>query len=93
MLDAARLAVVYASEHSRDSLDVDPLRAHGLIRLVEIIGEAAGRVSVGTQAELPDLPWSAMVGMRNRLVHGYYETDLDVVWNTLVEDLPPLCIL
>jgi len=90
MLEAARTAVGFARHRGRSDMETDELAAHGLVRLIEIVGEAAGRVSPGTQAALPELPWSAMVGMRNRLVHGYYDIDRDRVWDTLVHDLPPL---
>jgi uncharacterized protein with HEPN domain len=92
MLDAARMAAGFARERGRAELETAPLAAHGLVRLIEIIGEAASRVSPATRAEVPTLPWAAIVGMRNRLVHGYYDVDLDVVWNTLVVDLPPLIV-
>ena len=90
MLDAARTAARYAREHQRTDLDADELSAHGLVRLIEIIGEAAARVSPATRGSIPTLPWPAIVGMRNRLVHGYYDVNLDVVWHTLTDDLPPL---
>lgn len=90
MLDAARLAARVAQQRRRRDLDGDELSAHGLVRLLEIIGEAAARVSPDTRATIPDLPWAAMVGMRNRLVHGYYDVNLDVVWHTLTTDLPPV---
>jgi uncharacterized protein with HEPN domain len=60
------------------------------VRLIEIVGEAAARTSGEARAEIPDLPWPAIVGMRNRLIHGYYDVDLDGVWATLTDDLPPL---
>lgn len=90
MLDAARAAVRFAWERDRADLDTDELAAHGLVRLIEIVGEAAARVSRETQAEAPEIPWPLIVGMRNRLVHGYYDVDLDLVWATLTDDFPPL---
>ena len=90
MLDAAHLAAGFAQRHRRSDLDDDALSAHGLVRLLEIIGEAAARVTPETRVAIPDLPWAAMVAMRNRLVHGYYDVDVDVVWHTLTTDLPPL---
>lgn len=90
MLDAARTAVRFARERNRGDLDSDELSAHGLVRLIEIVGEAAARISRETQAEIPQLPWAAIIGMRNRLVHGYLDVDLDLVWSTLTDDLPPL---
>jgi uncharacterized protein with HEPN domain len=90
MLDAARTAARFARERTRADLDQDELARHGLVRLVEIVGEAASRITPETRAAVPTLPWSAIVGMRNRLIHGYYDVDLDVVWATLTDDLPPL---
>lgn len=90
MLDAARAAVRFARNRNRSDLDTDELSAHGLVRLIEIVGEAASRVSREMQAEIPELPWPAIVGMRNRLVHGYYDVDRGLVWFTLTHDLPPL---
>jgi uncharacterized protein with HEPN domain len=90
MLDAARTAVRFTQQRTRTDLDHDELARHGLVRLVEIVGEAASRVTAETRAAVPMLPWSAIVGMRNRLIHGYYDVDLDVVWATLTDDLPRL---
>ena len=61
-----------------------------LVRLIEIIGEAAARVSPEGQREYPSIPWPKIIGMRNRLIHGYDEVDLDVLWDTIEFDLPPL---
>jgi uncharacterized protein with HEPN domain len=63
-----------------------------LARLVEIIGEAAGRVSQNTQEEYPEIPWREVIGMRNRLIHGYDSVDLSVLWDTVELDLPPLLV-
>jgi uncharacterized protein with HEPN domain len=90
MLDAARTAARFARERSRADLDHDELARHGLVRLVEIVGEAASRVTTETRVAVPTLPWSVIIGMRNRLIHGYYDVDLDVVWATLTDDLPSL---
>jgi uncharacterized protein with HEPN domain len=57
---------------------------------LEIIGEAASRVSSETQERYPGVPWSAMVAMRNRLIHAYFHIDLDRVWDTIADDLPML---
>lgn len=90
MLDAARTAVAFARQRQRADLDTDELAAHGLVRLIEIVGEAASRISPDTRSALPSLPWPAIIGMRNRLIHGYFDVDLDLVWATLTEDLPAL---
>ncbi len=57
---------------------------------MEIIGEAAGRISPETRAKLPEIPWSDVVAMRNRLIHGYDNVDHDILWDTITHDLPLL---
>jgi uncharacterized protein with HEPN domain len=61
-----------------------------LTRLVEIIGEAATRVGSEIKSSHPHVPWREIIGMRNRLAHGYDTVDLKVLWDTITEDLPPL---
>jgi uncharacterized protein with HEPN domain len=61
-----------------------------LVRLLEIIGEAATRVTAATQKSNPTIPWAQVIGMRNRLIHGYDVIDLDILWQTVVEDVPSL---
>ena len=63
-----------------------------LVRLIEIVGEAAARVSLERRTLYPSIPWREVIGMRNRLVHGYDSVDLDVLWDTVELDLPPLII-
>jgi uncharacterized protein with HEPN domain len=57
---------------------------------LEVVGEAAARVTAPTRSRLSAVPWQSIVGMRNRLIHGYDEVDLDVVWEVVEKDLPPL---
>lgn len=90
MLDAAKEAVSFAQGKKRADLDGDRKLVLALVRLVEVIGEAAGNVSKGFQAAHPEIPWPVIVGMRNRLVHAYFDVDLDRVWDTVKEDLPQL---
>lgn len=66
------------------------MRQLALVRLLEIVGEAANRVSKEAQRRHRSIPWAAVVGMRNRLIHGYDIVDLDIVWNTITADLPSL---
>ena len=90
MRDAAREAVGFAAGRSRADLDTDRMLNLSLVRLIEVIGEAAGRVSADTQAKYPGIPWSDITGMRHRLVHGYDEINLDIVWEVVTVDLPAL---
>lgn len=91
MLDAARRAVRFAEGRSRADLDdeEDPL-VHALVRLVAVIGEAAYHVSVETRSELDEIPWPDVVNMRHRLIHAYFDIDLDILWATVQRSLPDL---
>ena len=70
MLDATNAALRFVEGKRREDLDRDEMLLFALVRAVEVIGEAAGKVSVEGRAEMPAVRWSAIVGMRNRLVHG-----------------------
>ena len=79
-----------AGAKKREDLDKDRLYNLALTRLIEIIGEAANRVLEDVQAAYPDLPWMAMIGARNHLIHGYDHVDFDILWNIAHNDLPAL---
>jgi uncharacterized protein with HEPN domain len=93
MLDAAREAVGFVEGKTRKDLDEDRKLNLSLVRLVEIIGEAAGKVTAAGTKQCPEVPWTLIVGMRNRLAHGYDDIDLDIVWHVVSVELPPLIIL
>ncbi|USR92697.1 DUF86 domain-containing protein [Phormidium yuhuli AB48] len=88
--DAAIKAIAFVNNRTRDDLDRDEMLALALIRLIEIIGEAANHVSIDCQAAYPQIPWRQIVGMRNRIVHAYFDVDLDVIWQVVTTDLPGL---
>jgi len=90
MLDAALEAKHFLEGKTRDDLDQDRLLVLGIVKLVEIIGEAASKITKTFQETHPQIPWSAIIGMRNMLIHGYFDIDLDEVWSTVQNDLPPL---
>jgi uncharacterized protein with HEPN domain len=90
MLQAAQEAVGFARGCSRLNLDTDRKLVLALVKAIEIVGEAAAQVSLEAQNEIPDLPWRDIIGMRNRLVHAYFDINLDILWNTVEQDLPPL---
>lgn len=90
MLDHAQEALSMVSEKQRQHLGQNRMLELALVRLIEIIGEAAARVSSEGQEKYPSIPWPQIIGMRNRLVHGYNQVDLDVLWDTIEFDLPPL---
>ena len=90
ILDAAREAIQFAEGRKRAELDADRKLNLSLVRLLEIIGEAARGISQEFRDSHPDLSWKSMVGMRDRLIHGYFDVNLDVVWETVTQDLPSL---
>lgn len=90
MLDHAAEAVEIARGRSRTDLDLDRVLALALTKLIEIVGEAANRVSSVTRDAHPGIPWREIIGTRHRLVHGYDEVDFDVLWRIVSAELPPL---
>jgi uncharacterized protein with HEPN domain len=90
MLAYAREAVEMVYGRQREDLDTDRMLNLALVRLVEIVGEAAARVPARDQARWSAIPWPDIIGLRNRLVHGYDEVNFDILWVILREDLPPL---
>lgn len=90
MLDFAKEAVAFSEGHTRADLDNNRMLNLALVHLLELIGEAANRVPREQQAQYPNLPWSQMIAMRHRLIHGYDVINLNIVWNVVTQDLPPL---
>lgn len=92
MLDHALEGVQMARGKTRHDLDADRLLNLSLVRLLEIVGEAAGRVSQATRDQHPEIPWPDIVRLRNRLIHGYDAVDFDILWSIVRDDLPPLIV-
>ena len=90
ILDAAREAVAFAQGQTYESLEADRMRSLAIIRLLEIIGEAATTMSAEMKASHPQIPWRIMAATRNRLIHAYFNVNLQIVLNTTQIDLPPL---
>jgi uncharacterized protein with HEPN domain len=90
MIDAGHKAVAYGAGRSRQNLDTDELFRLALTKLIEIVGEAAKQVSEETRSRNPEVPWVEAARMRDRLVHHYFDINLDVLWSTVTEDLPAL---
>ena len=87
MLEHAREAMRLVEGHTRQDFDADRVLSLAVVRLLEILGEAAARVSPEARAKRPDLLWWEIIGMRNRLIHGYDAVDLDIVWNIVESDI------
>jgi uncharacterized protein with HEPN domain len=92
ILESARLAMSYVAGKTREEFLADPRDQDAVIRRLAIIGEAAHRISEQTRAALPEVPWKAMVGMRNIMIHQYDSVDLLLVWDVLQDDLTPLIV-
>ncbi len=90
MLDTAEKALGLMEGNSREDYDDnEPLRI-ALTHLIQVIGEAARRVSKEFCEAHPEIPWKAIIGMRHKVVHDYFDVDEDIVWDTVVEELEPL---
>lgn len=90
MLDAAGEAVTFARDKTRPDLDKNRMLTLSIIKAIELIGEAASQVSKESRDLHPEIPWAVIITMRNRLIHAYFDIDLDRVWDTVTDDLPPL---
>jgi len=99
--DAVRLrhmreAAAYGREmtvsHTRADLDGNVMLRMALTHCLEILGEAASKVTPETRARLSSIPFAQIAAMRHRLIHAYFDVDLDIVWTTVAEDLPPLLV-
>lgn len=90
MLDYAREAEDMAQGRVRADLDTDRMFNLALVRLVEVVGEAASHVEGDFRALHPQAPWRDIVATRNRLIHEYYQVDLNRIWRIVQDDIPPL---
>ena len=93
MIDAAETTRRFIAGRQRGDLDGDQMLLFALVRAVEIIGEAASRLTPETRSATPDIPWAAIVAMRNRLIHAYYDIDGDILWKAVTEEVPELLAL
>ena len=92
-IQACTLVGRFLEGKRRSDLDDDLLVQSAVIRQIEVIGEACSRIGDGTRARHDEVPWRDIVGMRNRLIHGYVAVDLDLVWRTAREEVPVLQLM
>jgi uncharacterized protein with HEPN domain len=90
MLDAANKAMAFVKGRSRYELGSDEMLALAVTRLLEILGEAARGLSEEFKKRNPKIAWKQITGTRDRLIHGYFDVDLDIIWAIITRDLPPL---
>ena len=88
--EAATKAIDFSKGKQRHDLDDDELLRLALTKLVEIVGEAAKSISPESRSAMPQVPWRAAARMRDRLVHHYFDINLNILWQTITEDLPQL---
>jgi uncharacterized protein with HEPN domain len=93
MLLAAEDAQSFVKGLNEAAFLASRLHQNAAIRSLEIIGEAASKMSAATQAAHPEIPWREITGMRHRLIHGYGDVRLDLVWTVLCDRLPPLLVI
>ena len=90
MIEATQTALNFVAGRQRADLDADQMLLFAVVRAIEVIGEAASRITEATRRAAPEIPWGLVVSMRNRLIHAYFDVDYDVVWKTGTEELPVL---
>jgi uncharacterized protein with HEPN domain len=83
----------FATGRSIGDLATDKMLLFAVVRAIEIVGEAASRISAETRLATPSIPWAEIVAMRNRLIHAYFDVDLDILWKTVTMEIPDLAAL
>lgn len=92
MLDCAIAISKFSTGKTRQDLDSDRFFASAVIREFEVLGEAASAISALTRNRFPEIPWKEVIGMRNQLIHAYFDVDHDIVWSTIMIALPRLML-
>lgn len=90
MIEAAETVAIFIANRECTALDQDRMLLFALVRAIEILGEAASKVSAETRVAAPSVPWGQIVAMRNRLIHAYFDIDHDILWKTATEEVPLL---
>jgi uncharacterized protein with HEPN domain len=90
MLEAAQKAAALVGDRTREVVEEDERNVMSILWLLEVLGEAARHISPDVREAHCGIPWQQIIGTRDKLIHGYVDIDLDIVWGILTEDLPPL---
>jgi uncharacterized protein with HEPN domain len=87
IIDATKEALGFVEEKTRADLDSDRMLVLALLKELELIGEAASKISLSFRETHKQIPWTLLIATRNRLIHGYFDINLDIVWKTIDQDL------
>jgi uncharacterized protein with HEPN domain len=90
MAEALRTATRFIEGRTRADLESDDMLRLALVQAIAIVGEAASKVSDEARTKLQEIPWPLIVGMRNRLIHAYFDVNTDILWETVAEAGPPI---
>ncbi|WP_297478454.1 DUF86 domain-containing protein [Ferrovum sp.] len=90
MIEAAESVVQFISGRERSDLDQDKMLLFAVLRAIEVIGEAANRITEETRTAYRIIPWKAIIGMRNRLIHAYFDINTQTVWETATVEIPAI---
>lgn len=93
MLDAAKTILEHIKNKKQSDLEKNRLLLGGVIRELMLIGEAANAISPQAKAQVPSIPWKEIIGMRNQLIHAYFEVSHKIVWITVRDDIPKLVLI
>ncbi len=92
IVDALTAAIRFTEGRHREDLDKDEMLTFALVYAVQIVGEAASKISTELRDQHPEIPWEDIVGMRHRLVHAYSDINHDILWTTVTEAAPELSV-
>ena len=92
MVEASQAALRFMEGRQRGDLQTDQMLLFAVLRAIEVIGEAASRVSEDVRVVNASVPWKAIVGMRNRLIHAYFDVDTEMVWETVQVEIPEVIV-
>jgi uncharacterized protein with HEPN domain len=90
MIEACESVQRFILDRRRLDFESDQMLLFAVVRAIEVLGEAASKVSEDTRSAFPEIPWPEITDMRNRLIHGYFDIDVDIVWNTASMEIPAL---